>query len=187
MGRVPAGGHRLGRPRPATWSASAFPRPGTAAPASAALAPAGEHDAGMSGATRSEKGLRGEDEARRYLEAMGWRILATRWRCRFGELDIVARDDRTLVFVEVRSRGSSRCGYPEETIGWTKRQRLIRAVGCWLIGHGGVGNTHCRFDVIAISRHASGPQPGEDMRRAPVRPDRPALLHIRDAFRLDGV
>ena len=84
-----------------------------------------------------------------YLAAQGLRLIARNHRCRFGEIDLVMRDGDSLVFVEVRYRGSSRFGSPAETVDSHKQRRLIAAAGHYL--HANPSVLPCRFDVVAIS------------------------------------
>jgi len=84
-----------------------------------------------------------------YLAARGLRLIARNHRCRFGEIDLVMRDGDSLVFVEVRYRGSSRFGSPAETVDRHKQRRLIAAAGHYL--HANPSVLPCRFDVVAIS------------------------------------
>jgi len=67
---------------------------------------------------RDELGRRGEDEAARYLRGIGYRIIARREKVLRGDIDIIALDDRTVVFVEVRSRTDTAHGHPVETVGY---------------------------------------------------------------------
>lgn len=83
------------------------------------------------------------------LEAMGWKVLARNWRCRYGELDLVAQDGATLVFVEVKARSSRGAGTPEEAVDAAKQARLSRSAGEYLAAHGLLERT-CRFDVVAV-------------------------------------
>ena len=66
----------------------------------------------------------GERLARSHLEAQGYRIVQVNYRCRWGEVDLIARDGLTWVFVEVRTRRSGRFGEPEESVTASKAQRL---------------------------------------------------------------
>ncbi len=66
----------------------------------------------------------GERLARSHLEAQGYRIVQANYRCRWGEVDLIARDGLTWVFVEVRTRRSGRFGEPEESVTASKAQRL---------------------------------------------------------------
>lgn len=75
---------------------------------------------------RKRLGARGESIATERISERGWPIVATNWRCRLGEIDIVARDGPTLVIVEVRTRRTLRFGRPEESITRVKQARLVR-------------------------------------------------------------
>src|SRR5690625_2895651 len=75
---------------------------------------------------RQRTGARGETIAAGYLRHQGMAILATNWRCRAGEIDILARDGATLVVVEVKTRTSLRFGAPAEAVNAVKLQRLRR-------------------------------------------------------------
>ncbi|MFH2204096.1 MAG: YraN family protein [Elusimicrobiota bacterium] len=99
---------------------------------------------------RALLGKWGEDRAARWLEERGWTVLERRWRCRLGELDIVAVDGDELVFVEVKTRSSLRCGAPEEAVGRAKRARIVRAA-CAYMRFKGIGDRALRFDVVALS------------------------------------
>ena len=72
-------------------------------------------------------GDRGEDIACRFLSAKGYGIVATKWRCRQGEIDVVARDGATLVFVEVKTRRGLQSGEALASITPAKRRRMIAA------------------------------------------------------------
>src|SRR5439155_14493815 len=76
---------------------------------------------------RAGLGRTGEAAAARHLAARGFRILETRFRTRAGEIDLVAEEAGTLVFVEVKARCSLFCGRPSEAVDARKRARLIRA------------------------------------------------------------
>lgn len=90
----------------------------------------------------------GEEAAARHLEAAGYRIVCRNYRCRLGELDIVAWDGPTLVFVEVKTRrGRGAC--PEEAVDGWKRARLARLARHFLASCG-LGDVDCRFDVVAV-------------------------------------
>lgn len=93
-------------------------------------------------------GSRGEDAAARYLEARGIAIVARNFRTRRGEIDLIARDGDTLVFVEVRVRSSSAFGGAAASITGAKRARMIAAAGAYLNGLG--REPPCRFDAILI-------------------------------------
>ena len=84
----------------------------------------------------------------RYLEQQGLRLVRRNYRCRAGEVDLIMQDGEQLVFVEVRSRRTSRYGTPAESITKTKQKRLCKAAAHYLLTSR--SNAPCRFDVIAI-------------------------------------
>ena len=94
-------------------------------------------------------GKTGEDLACRELERRGYAIIARRHRCRGGELDIVARDGPTLVFVEVKARDGRAFGDAAEAVTWQKQQRIVRLASEYVMRHH-LSDSPCRFDVVAI-------------------------------------
>ena len=102
---------------------------------------------------RHVTGQSGETIATSYLRGLGWEVLATRFRCRGGEIDVVARDDVTLAFVEVKARRGSRP--PGEAVDARKRARLVIAAEEWLAANGG-SECACRFDVLEVVFGRSG-------------------------------
>lgn len=96
-----------------------------------------------------ETGQRGEEAAWRYLRRHGYRLVTTNYACRGGEIDIIARDKATLVFIEVRSRSSTRYGLPMETVDSGKQQRLRHAAEHYLHSTG-QEDVYCRFDVVSV-------------------------------------
>jgi len=97
----------------------------------------------------------GEQVAERYLRGMGMKILARNWRIRRGELDLVARRRRTLVFVEVKTRRWPTRHAPEFAVDWRKQRRLRRAGRAWLRRHPFRHWTGIRFDVVAVTVNRS--------------------------------
>jgi putative endonuclease len=91
----------------------------------------------------------GEDLAVQELQRRGYAILARRYRTRFGEIDIVAQDGRTIVFVEVKARRSRRCGTASEAVSGRK-QRRIAAMALDYLAWSARLSEPCRFDVVAI-------------------------------------
>lgn len=110
---------------------------------------------------RDQVAARGESLARSHLERLGYRIHAHNWRSREGEIDLVAEDDGTLVFVEVKTRTGDRFGSPEESVTHAKQRHLRAAALAYLEAHE-LPDASWRIDVIAIDLDASG---------APVRLD----------------
>jgi putative endonuclease len=95
-------------------------------------------------------GRRGEDAAAAYLAELGWTILDRNWRCREGELDIVAHDGRRHVVCEVKTRRSTRFGDPLEAITAAKAARLRRLAWRWAAANG-VGGASMRVDVLGLT------------------------------------
>jgi len=95
-------------------------------------------------------GDRGERLAVRHLKRLGYRILARRSRSRIGEIDIIALDGDSIVFVEVKTRSSQAAGHPTEAITFAKRQQLTRLALTWLKSRSML-ERRARFDVIAIT------------------------------------
>lgn len=98
---------------------------------------------------RVEMGAGGEDAACEALRQRGYAILARRFRTRSGELDIIARDGETLVFVEVKARRSLRAGLPAEAVTWRKRRTLHR-VALEFLARSRLHHLPCRFDVVSV-------------------------------------
>ena len=99
---------------------------------------------------RKRLGLRGELCVARRLISLGWTVLEHGWRCRAGEIDLIALDGDTVVFVEVKTRSSEEHGLPERSVGLRKRLRIIRAARGFLREHGWIGRP-LRFDVAAVT------------------------------------
>ncbi|NGQ93916.1 YraN family protein [Brevibacillus sp. SYP-B805] len=98
---------------------------------------------------RKALGKWGEDQAVMYLQRKGLEIIARNWRTAQGEIDLVARDGRTLVFVEVRTRSGQAFGLPAESVDWRKRRKLREMALCYLQKEG-VRSSSIRFDVIGV-------------------------------------
>lgn len=94
-------------------------------------------------------GRAGESLAVDYLRQQGYLIIERNWRCAQGEIDIVARDGATTVFVEVKTRSSLRCGHPFEALSLVKMARLRRLAGAWCDAHPSVRGD-IRIDAIAV-------------------------------------
>jgi putative endonuclease len=103
------------------------------------------------------------------LTALGFGIVARNWRRPEGELDLVAEDAGTCVFVEVRSRTGELFGHPLEAVGWRKRGRVIRAALLYLQSQTSPSAGY-RFDVVGVLF----PTDGGD----------PTCHHVADAFRV---
>lgn len=95
-------------------------------------------------------GRLGEDLAADYLIEQGYKILARNWRCRHGEIDLVAMDGNTMVFIEVKTRRTVRLGQPEEAVDIRKQKRL-RILARRYIHETGQTARAYRFDVVAVT------------------------------------
>jgi putative endonuclease len=104
---------------------------------------------------RQELGKRGEDCAMAELMRRGYAILARRYRTRHGEIDIVAREGSTTVFVEVKARATGEFGTAAEAVSRRKQRRLVRMAVDYL-ARSGLADQPCRFDVVAIDGLGSG-------------------------------
>ena len=100
-------------------------------------------------AAKDVLGRRGEDLAARFLEQQGLVVLSRNWRCRLGELDLVATDSRVLVVCEVKTRSGTRFGEPAEAVDGRKAARIRRVTHAWLAAHQ-VCWVEIRFDVLAV-------------------------------------
>jgi|SRR5689334_12516930 putative endonuclease len=98
---------------------------------------------------RQVLGRVGEDLAARELASRGYAILARRYRTRYGEIDIVAADGDTLVFVEVRARATEEFGSAAESVTDAKKRKVTAMAVDYLARHH-VTDRPCRFDVVAI-------------------------------------
>lgn len=99
-------------------------------------------------AIHNELGKRGEQIAAAYLEDLGYRILNANWRCARAEVDLIADQQGTIVFVEVKTRSSIDYGHPEEFVSYKKEKQLEFASSVYIemMNHQG----EIRFDIIAI-------------------------------------
>ena len=110
-------------------------------------------------------GRKGEDMAHRYLQKIGYAVVGRNYRAGAdSEIDIVARKDDLLVFVEVKSRSSAEYGAPERAIDSTKHKNIIRGARAYTT-RAGIDWSHVRFDVISV-----------------VFTDPPSIRHQQDAF-----
>lgn len=122
----------------------------------------------MSGRDSRLLGRWGEDRAAEYLRDKGYRILAANWKCRFGEIDLVAGDGTCLCFVEVKLRKSAAYGSAAEFVDRRKQSRLRATAELWLMRH--PTDLQPRFDVVEIY----APQ-GTDTKK-------PEIFHLKNAF-----
>lgn len=109
-------------------------------------------------------GRYGERVAVEHLVAAGYQVLDRNWRCRWGELDVVAADGGCLVAVEVKTRRSTSAGYPLEAVSPAKVLRLRRLVAAWLQDHRDRWWDDVRIDVVAVLRPPRGAAVVEHLR-----------------------
>lgn len=95
-------------------------------------------------------GAQYETMAADYLRGQGMRILARNYRLRSGEIDLIARDGNTIVFVEVKYRTDERQGNPLEAVSVSKQRTIVRTAQHYLLLNGYREDTPCRFDVVGI-------------------------------------
>lgn len=101
------------------------------------------------GKKNKDLGFRGEEAASRFLMRRGLEILERNWTCLAGEADIVAREDDTVIFVEVKTRSSCEKGFPEEAVDAEKRDRYEKIAALYLRDYEYV-DIPVRFDIISI-------------------------------------
>lgn len=106
---------------------------------------------------RQQLGNTGETAAAGYLEGRGYRILQRNYRNPMGEIDLVARDHKTLVFVEVKTRRSQRFGSAKTWVT-EKKQRRLSLVALVYLKQTGQMNTRARFDVVTVDATMDPPQ-----------------------------
>ena len=106
---------------------------------------------------KKELWKKGEDLAHRFLKKNGYRIIQRNYVCKMGEVDIIARDKDTLVFVEVKTRTSAAYGPPELAVTVAKQRQLSKAALNFLAAKK-LEDAKARFDVVAILMEAAGPK-----------------------------
>jgi putative endonuclease len=116
-------------------------------------------------------GQQGERAAERYLKRLGYIIVARGQRDDLGELDLVAVDGRTIVFIEVKTRRGNVAGHPAEAVDEQKQRRITRLALAYLKRHDLLEHP-CRFDVVAVTW--------------PSGVKRPQIEHIQNAFEAVG-
>ena len=104
---------------------------------------------------RIDLGKVGEGQAVTQLKKEGYRILARNYRNSFGEIDIIAKDGKTLCFIEVRTRTETWHGHPFESVSTTKQRKIIRAARAYLARED-AEDTDARFDVVAVTPQEDG-------------------------------
>ena len=100
------------------------------------------------------KGNIGESIAENYLLEKGYDILETNYKNKIGEIDIIAKDQNRIVFVEVKTRTTEEYGTPAEAVSFYKQQHMMKSARYYLARHG--GECECRFDVIEVRLASKG-------------------------------
>ena len=116
-------------------------------------------------------GTRSERAAARYLRGLGYRILKSNFTCPLGELDLIALDGPTVVFVEVRSTATADCTRPAQSVDAAKERRLSNLALYYLKKHRLIDQP-ARFDVLAMSW--------------PMNQRQPSIVHLKNAFEAVG-
>ncbi len=112
-------------------------------------------------------GERGERASVRFLQRLGYKIISTRYRQRYGEVDIIAVDGKSVVFIEVKTRRDAALGRPAEAVDSERQGRLTRAALAFLKSHG-LLEYASRFDVVEVVW--------------PESEKHPRITHLKDAF-----
>jgi putative endonuclease len=99
---------------------------------------------------RSELALTGETLAAAYLEKNNCSVVARNYRCRYGEIDVIALDGMELIFAEVKTRSSGSLRTAEESVTALKQTKLTKSAHMFLQENGLYNQLSCRFDVIAV-------------------------------------
>ena len=121
---------------------------------------------------RLRLGAEGERAAKAFLMANGYRILRENYSTPLGEIDLIALEGDVVVFVEVKARASHEFGPPQSSVTLTKQRQIVKAAGLFLERER-LGETACRFDVVAVTFAGRGVE-------------RPEIVLIRDAFTSGG-
>jgi len=104
---------------------------------------------------RIRLGREGEEAAVRFLKKKRYKIVERGFRFLRGEIDIIASDRKTLVFVEVKTRSGAGFGVPEESVTFAKQDQLRKIAQGYLVKNR-LGDIPCRFDVVSVSIHDDG-------------------------------
>ncbi len=119
--------------------------------------------------SRKEVGNKGEKLAAKFLKRKGYKIIQRNYKCKLGEIDIIAEQDRTIVFVEVKTRRTQEFGPPQNAITAAKRSQISK-VALFYIREKKFVDQSCRFDVIGITFSPES--------------RKPRIEHIENAFQL---
>lgn len=99
------------------------------------------------------KGNAAEQQACEFLQQQGLKLLERNYRCRFGEIDLILRQQHTIVFVEVRYRKANSLVDGAQSINASKQMKLIRSANCYLQQYGLSDTTPARIDVVAVTEN----------------------------------
>jgi putative endonuclease len=110
----------------------------------------------VSRTARQGLGDAGERHACRHLEQLGYELIATKWRCPAGELDLIMRDGDVVVFVEVKTRRGERLGAAEDAVSPAQARRLLCAAQLYLAERSELADHFWRVDLVAITLAPSG-------------------------------
>lgn len=91
-----------------------------------------------------------EQQAVDFLKQQGYEIVKQNYRCPFGEIDIIAKKDNSLIIIEVKYRTNNDCGDPLESVNYRKQKRISKSTLYYYMEQGYHENYPCRFDVVAI-------------------------------------
>jgi putative endonuclease len=119
---------------------------------------------------RQIRGLWGERTAIGYLTSCGWEVEAHRFKLGRHDIDLIVRRDRTVAFVEVKTRRSVAQGSSVESVGRRKQSTITKVASVWCLRYGRQDDEY-RFDVVAVQEHAAGEY---------------TIEHIEDAWRCQG-
>lgn len=117
---------------------------------------------------RQKRGLAGEMVAKRFLESVGYRVLAHRFRIGRHEIDLIIRKGSVVAFVEVKTRRSAVFGSPLESVRWSQQRQIAKVAEGWMDRHGSPTDEF-RFDVVGVTLTSGG---------------RARVEHVEDAFRV---
>jgi len=121
------------------------------------------------GGNKRGLGGRGEDLAVSYLQKRGYKVIERNYRCRLGEIDLIALDGGVLAFVEIKTRTSFTFGIPQESVHRLKQRKLFQVAKAYMAERHVRESITARFDVVAIRITPSGPN----------------IELIKDAFQLE--
>ena len=105
--------------------------------------------------SRKETGDRGEKLARDFLKKKGYRLRESNYRCRYGEIDVIAEKKKVLVFIEVRTRTGTGYGIPEESVTAVKKEHIIASAMDYLSSHENLPE-QWRIDFVAVELDKEG-------------------------------